>query len=182
MKKLALTSLASTALLVASFSAQAGTFPSTYFDVTYNHFEWEPKGVDSFATPAAGIALGFRGNPFFGLQFAAGTGTDEGSPSNLFPAASFRIDEYYSAYLVGTFADFERFSINGKIGYSKIYATKKYTGTSLKDKTAEESMSWGFDGKLKFTKNFALVVSYTNLYDKDDVQISGVGGGVEFVF
>ncbi|WP_319379660.1 outer membrane beta-barrel protein [Thiomicrorhabdus sp.] len=180
MKKIALTSLAAAAVLSASVNAQAGTFPSAYFDVTYNHFEWESKGANSFATPSAGVALGFRGNPFFGVEFAAGTGTDEGSSSST--NENVKIDEYYSAYLVGTFADFERFSINGKIGYSKLYATGKDKTNGQKSKYADESMSWGFDGKLKFTKNFAFVVNYTNLFDENDLSISGVGGGVEFVF
>jgi len=157
--------LAAAAIIAPAASAQV------YGGVGYSTFTADAGGEDATVGAVMG-RLGFKSNPFFGMEGEVAIGVQEDNFDVLGTQVDVSLENSYGVYAVGWLPIPLVGDVFGRVGYADLSIEASALGTSVSD--GGSGLAYGAGVQLSSIPFTKLRLEYTR-YEPDDVEVDSFG-------
>lgn len=171
-------------LAVASASfAQANTAQSNlYGEVGYHSFELESDDFPGLSTDNGVISgiIGHKFHPNLSAEAFLAGNVDEGSDRIGGVRFETKIKNSYGVFLRPSTMVWDKVELFGRVGY--VRSKVEISAPGISDSESDGSFAYGVGANYYFSDRLYGQLSYTSLYDKDDVELRGLGASIGYRF
>lgn len=178
--------LASAVVTAAPLTVSAQTVGQLYGEAGYSklNVNVDIPGAPEFKPDALKLSLGYVPVKNFAVEGLFATGLSGSSKTIDGVTVKVDLEETFGVYL-RPFVDLnDTVQLYGRLGFisAKAKVSASVPGLSVSATDRDEDFSYGIGAAFNISKTMALTVDYTQLFDKDGVDVSGYGVGLRFNF
>jgi hypothetical protein len=155
---------------------------STYFEIGYsgNTIKDDTNFLGSYNNGAIKISLGAEVLPGLAVEGSLGTGVGDDTNNVLGVPVTVKTNGFATLYARPFVKLNEQVEFFGRVGYFRGEIEATVRGQTFSD--TEGDLSYGVGFAFNLTKESAIVLDWMKYYDKDGVDVSGVGIAYRFRF
>jgi opacity protein-like surface antigen len=171
-------------LAVASASfAQSNTPQSNlYGEFAYQSFELESDDFPGLSTNNGVVSgiIGHKFHPNLSAELFLAGNVDEGSDTIGGQPFETKIKNSYGVFVRPSTMVGDKVEVFGRLGY--VRSKLEFSAPGISESESDGSFAYGLGANYYFSDRLYGQLSYTSLYDKDDVELKGFGAAIGYRF
>lgn len=170
-------------LLVISLFAASSAFAAddTYAEISHMGLKYSEPGISAKPTAIKGI-MGWKQSDGLAYEALVALGGSDGNFRYGVVNGAVGVNSMIGFFTKASTKLAEGTELFARVGIvsTKIDQSASAGSYRLSQNTTGGDLAYGVGLKYSFSKDYALVVDYTNYYNKGDIKIQGLGVGVSF--
>lgn len=170
------------AIASASFAQSNTAQTNLYGEVGYHSFELKSGDFPGLSTNNGVVSgiIGHKFHPNLSAEVFLAGNVDEGSDTIGGVAFETKIKNSFGVFLRPSTMVGEKVELFGRVGYARSKLEISAPGISASDSNG--SFAYGVGANYYFSDRLYGQLTYTSLYDKDDVELKGFGASIGYRF